>query len=277
MTALVRRRAQAVPRCATVSTDLARRTSLLEHLERRADSPLELRGVYGIELLLGVVQVVEIDRVKSQIRAAARDLVLEKCGSEAVTAGDDVLGTHDSGIEILASHVVEIVFAFRGLRSVERDVAALRADHELVARCRLHSHRARERFAESALGALAPIVDRTVEQVDPRRDRVVRGVCVTVVVRVVALTEIAAEADGGDEHAIGGERTEKVGRELGGDARAKARGALGGGVAGEHCCRRARRCGGHDGRVRKSGRASKCRAPMMRPLCEHVRFAKLSR
>jgi hypothetical protein len=67
MSALSRRGSQSAPRRASVGADLAGSASLLEHLERRTNSALELRFVNRIELLLGVVQIVEIDRLDAEI------------------------------------------------------------------------------------------------------------------------------------------------------------------------------------------------------------------
>ena len=50
----------------------------------------------------------------------------------------------------------------------------------------------------------------------------VRGVGVPDVVRLVALAEVAAEADRGGEEAVGGERAEEIGGELGARALAEA-------------------------------------------------------
>ena len=142
------------------------------------------------------MQIVEVDRFDAEVGAAACQLVRDESGREAVTPGDDLVRAHDAGVDVLAAHVFLVLLTRRGGRAVERDVPALGAHHELVARRSLHSDGARERLPEGALGALAAIVDRGVEKVDPGRDRVVRGVGVADVVRLVALAEVAAEADG---------------------------------------------------------------------------------
>jgi hypothetical protein len=140
-----------------------------------------------------------------------------------VTARNDVLGAHDPGVEVLALHVLLIVLACRGLRAIEGDVAALGADDELVTRRSLHSNGARERLSERALRTLAAVVDGSVEQVDAGGDRLVCRVGVPDIVRVIALAQVAAEANGGNEHAIGNEWPQEIGCELRRDARAVSR------------------------------------------------------
>jgi len=91
--ALARWRAETVPRRASVAADLAGGAARFEQLEGRAQAPLKLRIIDSVELLLGVVQIVEIDRFDAEVCAAARELIGEEGGSEAVSAGDYVVGS----------------------------------------------------------------------------------------------------------------------------------------------------------------------------------------
>ena len=115
MSALARRA------CAGRSTSRIRRHRSL----RRRSAPRASRTPRGcaarapassidIELLLGIVQVVEIDRLDAEVDAAARDLIGEKGRGEAVSAGDDLFGAHDPRLEILALHVLLIFLALAG-------------------------------------------------------------------------------------------------------------------------------------------------------------------
>src|SRR5437868_11348054 len=96
MTALARRCAQSAPCRASVGADLSRSTALFEHLEGGADASLELRRLDRIELLLGIVEIVEVDRLDSEIRTTARELIGQKVRREAMSARNDILGAHDS-------------------------------------------------------------------------------------------------------------------------------------------------------------------------------------
>src|SRR6185312_3377325 len=107
------RRAQTVPRRATVSADGADVALPLEHLEGGAQSDSKLGRSDRVELLLRVVHVVHVDRVDAKVGAAACDLRIEERRRDAVCAADDVLGAGETGRNELALDVCLIFLACR--------------------------------------------------------------------------------------------------------------------------------------------------------------------
>src|SRR5690606_18183987 len=92
------------------------------------------------------------------------------------------------------AHVLHVRARRARRRAVERDVAALGADHDLVARDDPLLDGEAERAAERALAALAAVVDRGVQQVDAAGQARERRGLVAVVVLRVAFTQVRAQA-----------------------------------------------------------------------------------
>src|SRR5437763_12738789 len=105
MAAILGRHAQPVPRRASVASHLARGAALLEQRERGAQSVTELVARQGLELLLGIVQVVDVDRLGAEVAATAPELVRKEARRQAVRAAHDLLRAHDAGVEELALEV----------------------------------------------------------------------------------------------------------------------------------------------------------------------------
>src|SRR5574341_1686634 len=120
----------AVPRRRPVDADLALAHGGLQRFERGADAREELRSVDGLELRFGVVDVIDVERVEAEVGAASLDLVAEVAGRHAVRAARHVAGPDDSRLEVRRREPRARV-ARDG--AVERDVAALGGDDDLVA------------------------------------------------------------------------------------------------------------------------------------------------
>ena len=202
------RLAEAVPRGDAVAADAPCGDLLLEQLEGGADAAQELRARHGGELTLGVVDVVDVDRLEPEVREAPPELVLQVARRHGVSA-DHVLGAEDPGADVGVAHVG------RGVgrdAAVERDVPALRAHHDLLAWEAALPGEGGERLAEHPLAALRAVVDRGVEEVAAEVGRVDDRRAGPPVGLVVLLAEVGAEADRGDEEAV--ERAEVARRDL---------------------------------------------------------------
>src|SRR6266566_3333713 len=86
-----------------------------------------------IQLLLGVVEIINVDDSDPEIVSAALDLILEIARSETVSARHDVRRLHYTRAEVLAVEESPITFLRSGGSSFEREVAAFGADDHLFA------------------------------------------------------------------------------------------------------------------------------------------------
>jgi hypothetical protein len=162
---------------------------------------VKLRSFDRIELLLGVVQVVDVNRGEPQVFPAALDLVGEVARREAVAAGDDVIGCHHSRTVVLVLEKSPVTLFRRGRSAIERDVPTLAAHHDLVAGDGSARDATAQRVTQRALRALAPVIDRGIQQVDPVRQRLRRGGSVARIFRVVAVAQIRSHAQRGHDGA----------------------------------------------------------------------------
>src|SRR5690606_22322909 len=186
----VGRDAVAIPGRGAVDADPALVAQRLEQLERRAHARQELGAIDGAELRLRVVQVVHVDALHAEVRAAALDLRAQEGRREAVIASDQLLRPAQARLDEALAYVLRVRTRRAGRCAVERDVAALGADDDLVAHGDPLLDGEAERAAERALAALAAVVDRGVQQVHAAgqaRER--RGLVALVVLRV-ALAQV---------------------------------------------------------------------------------------
>src|SRR5688572_28235707 len=111
-----------------------------------------------------------------------------------MTTAGDILGGNDAGIHERLVEVPQVVLAACRGGGVQRDVPALRTDDDLVACGRSRRDRLAQYGADRALGALASIVDRRVDDVDASVERATHGYSVPRVIDIVAFAEIRADA-----------------------------------------------------------------------------------
>ncbi len=138
------------------------------------------------------MQVEDINAIDAKISHAARDLILQKARSDAVTSGGNVLGGKNSALNIFLK---KILIGISRHFAVGREIAGFSAKHQLVARIAF-SLELHQRRADAAFAALKAVIDRGIGNVDSilhgRHDR--RGV--RRVGALVGLAEIGANADG---------------------------------------------------------------------------------
>src|ERR1700743_2019771 len=108
----VRKAAKPVPSRDTVGSDLPPVSRLLEYREYHFEACVQLVCADVPKLLLGIVQIVEVDRSQSEVLTALRETIANEARREAMPAGHDLIGLHDLRIEELALNV-RLVFLAR--------------------------------------------------------------------------------------------------------------------------------------------------------------------
>src|SRR6185369_4460585 len=81
---------------------------------------------------------------------------------------------------------------------IEREIAPLRADDQLVATRLARIEEGAQRPSDGALGALAPVVARGIHEIDAQRDRRAKRARVRLVLVVCAVPEIRARTERAD-------------------------------------------------------------------------------
>src|SRR5262245_31541445 len=143
----------------------------------------------------GVVEVIDVYRAEPEVLPALGQAVPEEPRSEAVAPARDLVRTQNFLVDELASNVLLVLLSRRRRRLFQGDVSALRADHELVAVCHAVHQSALDRRAYGPLGALTPVVDGGVDDVDAGSDRMPNRCLVFHVDFVGAVPEVGTDAD----------------------------------------------------------------------------------
>ena len=107
-------------------------------------------------------------------------------------AGDEVGGGEETRADV---GLLEVAAGVGRVAAVERQIAALRADHDLVALQLAFGDQRRERHPDDALAALRAVVDGGINDVGAEGDRGDERLAVAGVGRVVGLAEICADPD----------------------------------------------------------------------------------
>src|SRR5688500_289638 len=197
------RGAEAVPGRTPIAGYVPRIASRFEHGERLAEAVEQLRRLDRVELLLGVVDVIHVDRLHTHVLAAAPQLIGQETGCDAVRIADDILRRDDAIREVLTLEKRVILLPRRRSAGVERDVPTFGAQDDFLACDETGSDGGADGAADHTLRSLASIVDGAVEHVDPALDRRAGGRFVPTVVGVITLAEVGPESQGGDaKHAI---------------------------------------------------------------------------
>jgi hypothetical protein len=84
-------------------------------------------------LLLGIVQVVDVDKGEAKIALAASDLIVQIARCQAMPASDDVVGLHHARPVVLVIQESEVAFLRSWWCAIERYVSAFRAHDYLIA------------------------------------------------------------------------------------------------------------------------------------------------
>ena len=151
------------------------------------------------ELRFGIVEVVDVDAIDAEIVEAATDLIFEKARRYAVAAADDVVGIENAGLDVFA---IEVVVGIGRHRAVGREVAALGAEDEFFAGVALFGE-VFDGGADAAFAALEAIVDGAVDDVDAAFDGAGDAGGVGLIGFVAGRAEVGADADGGEDEALG--------------------------------------------------------------------------
>src|SRR5207249_8027685 len=101
-----------------------------EKVKRLPDTAQELHFRNFPELGFRIMKIENINTIDSQIRQAARQLILQKTWGDAVAARGDILGVKNSTLNIFVEKILIRVARHFGVRS---EVTSLRADNDLIA------------------------------------------------------------------------------------------------------------------------------------------------
>src|SRR4029078_2552686 len=187
---------ESVPRCAAISANGSFLNLVLELPKCVRQARSEACCIEREALLLGVMQIIDVDSGKPVVSKTARDLIRDKGGGKRVPATDDFGGTHHTAVEVLGCEK-RIVKVPRGRRcSVERDVSALGCHDDLVTSCCLLVDRAAYCSARCALRALTAIVDCGIDQIETTLDTSSEDSRISCVFVIVEVTEVGAHTDG---------------------------------------------------------------------------------
>ena len=114
------------------------------------------------KLNLGVVEVVDVERLESEIPAAPLELIPEVARRHAMASGHDVPGLEDAGPQVGRG---DVGAGIRRHDAVERDEPALRRDDRFLATQRACGYQRADRLSHHALAPLAPVIHRGVDDV----------------------------------------------------------------------------------------------------------------
>src|SRR5207245_4554978 len=185
----------AIPGRGPVPADAPVGTRALQRLECNAEPAQEFGARHFAELRLGIVQVVDVDALDTELAGAAVDLVLEKAWRQRVAAGDDVVGLQNAAAE---ERLLDVRTRVVRAPAVEGEVAALGAEQDPVALL--------PAFAQvrphGALAALIAIVDRRVDDVQAELERAADGRGIERVGLRIVAAQIRADAEGGQPEAF---------------------------------------------------------------------------
>src|SRR4029077_8038254 len=116
---------ESIPRSAPITPNHASADLCLERCKSIAHDAQKPGPRHCVELLLGIVEIVDVDDGEPEILSAALNLIVEVARRETVATGNDVSGLHHPGPVVLAVEKAPIAFLGGGRSSVERDISAL--------------------------------------------------------------------------------------------------------------------------------------------------------
>ena len=221
------RNSETIPGRAPVTADDTALYLFLECGESRTHHIQESRSGEHIELLLGVVQVIDVYEGETEVLLATLDLIVQIARGQTMATRHHIVRPHDSRTVILAVEEAAIAFLGRRRSPLERYVPAFRAHDDLFARNVTARDHGPQRIADRTLGALASIVDRRVEDIHSPLERGSHGCRVARVLGVLAFPEVCAQPERRDDHPTG-ERAIKVIRLILGEPPSELSRALGG-------------------------------------------------
>ena len=178
---------------------------------------------------LRVLDAVDVDRLETQVAAAALDLVAQEARLDRVVAVDDPLRVDQAGVDVGLVHVAAHVGPRAHEGRIRRDVAALGDDADLVALGLPLGDASAERRAQRPLAGLHAVRQGGVEDVDAAVERADHRLAVGQVVAAPDLAVAHAEPDRREREPVGAAEVPGPA----GEALGKAPGALVGRAAGQ--------------------------------------------
>ena len=121
---------KSVPGGHAVKLDLAVCYRGFEEMKRFSNTAQELHFRNFTELSFRIMKIENINTIDSQIRQAARQLILQKTRGDAMAARGDILGVKNSALDIFVEKVLIGVGRHFG---VGRKVTSFRAHNYLIA------------------------------------------------------------------------------------------------------------------------------------------------
>src|SRR5437870_11807269 len=98
-----------------------------------ADYRQKIRPGQRIQLLLGIVEIIDVDDCEPEVIPAALDLIGQVARREAMATRDDFTGLHHAPTEVLVFEEASISFFGCRRHPIEWDVSALSANDNFFA------------------------------------------------------------------------------------------------------------------------------------------------
>ena len=187
--------AERVPRGNAVPSNLG----IANRLFHRGEGALE-PGAQGFagdvpQLGFGIMDVEDVDGLKTEIPPAALELVFEIPRSHTVHPTRQFLRLEDSGGYVFPG---EISTGIGGNGAIEREITGLRANDEFVTANFSGVDQVLKGGANRSLRALMPVVDGGVNYIDAGAECGLDGLGIELIGSFVGLAEIGAETEGGE-------------------------------------------------------------------------------
>src|ERR1051326_2407756 len=139
------------------------------------------------------MEIVEINRFDAQVPAADVNLMFEVSRRKRVAVGDNFFGLHKAGPN---KPRLEVSGRISGLLAIIREKAALGGQQEFIALGDAGGDQFRDGPPHSALAVHVAIIDRGVEDVHSRTDRLDTGLRVLLVNFLSGFAQVSSKADG---------------------------------------------------------------------------------
>src|SRR5882762_5503442 len=189
---------EAVPCGHSVVLDFACFHRRFQKRERLADTVQKLFLRNFRELRLGIMEVVDVHTLNTQIFQTAADLVFKKFRRHAMAARRDIFCAENSGLNVFTE---KIFVGVGGHRTVRRQVAALCAYHDFVSFKTLRGKLPDGR-GDTSFAALKPVVDGGVDYIDAALDRRDGRGCVAFIRFCIRLTEVRADPERREQESL---------------------------------------------------------------------------
>src|SRR5215216_801194 len=161
----IRRNTKSIPRRHTIMRELALSPVLLKTLKRQLQPIVKLLLFNVLQLRLGIVNVINVHTLQAHVSQRLVKLVLQVRRRHAMTTADDIVERSNARLH---ESLIHILTDIARRRAVERKVAALGADDELIARDAVLVGEYLQRFADRTFASLKTIVSSRIDDVDAK-------------------------------------------------------------------------------------------------------------